>query len=94
MRIERRVKIKTHLILSSSLPLLAQDAEMWLLNLTGHRTNEFVSTNQQGLNETQKCVEVIQHTLGRFRSSKANQTILEREITDVVANQVTIRCIP
>ena len=34
--------------------ILAQDAEMWHLNLfTGHWINEFASTNQQGLNETQ-----------------------------------------
>jgi hypothetical protein len=65
--------------------LLAQDAEMWFLNITGHQIsfNEFVSTNQQGLNETQS-IEVIQYALDKFRNSKANQTILEQGVTEVV----------
>jgi hypothetical protein len=56
---------------------------MWLLNITGHRINEFVSTNQQGLSETQS-IEVIQCTLDKFRSSKAYQMILEQGVTEVV----------
>ncbi len=63
--------------------ILAKDAEMWLLNIPSHRINEFVSTNHQGLNEAQS-MEVIQYTLDKFRNSKANRTILEREITEVV----------
>jgi hypothetical protein len=33
--------------------ILAQDAEMWLLNITGHRINEFVPIHQQGANNIQ-----------------------------------------
>ncbi len=33
--------------------ILAQDAEMWLLNLTNHRISEFVPVHQQGANEAQ-----------------------------------------
>ncbi len=54
--------------------ILAQDAEMWILNLTHHKINEFVSIHQQGLDETQS-IEVIQYTLDKFRNSKGNQTI-------------------
>jgi hypothetical protein len=56
--------------------ILAQDAEMWLLNLTNHRVNEFVSVHQQGLNETQSR-EIIQWDFDRFRSAKANQVTLD-----------------
>ena len=63
--------------------ILAQDAEMWLLHITGHRINEFVSTNQQGLSETQS-IEMVQCSLDKFRRSKANQMILEQGVTEVV----------
>ncbi len=34
--------------------ILAQDAEMWLVNLNNHRVNEFVPIHQQGTDDVQK----------------------------------------
>jgi len=56
--------------------ILAQDAEMWLVNLNNHRFNEFVPIHQQGTDDAQSH-ETVQWTIDKFRSNKANQCILE-----------------
>jgi hypothetical protein len=52
--------------------ILAQDAEMWLLNLTSHKINEFVPVHLQGTDDAQSQ-ETIQWAYDRFRNNKANQ---------------------
>jgi hypothetical protein len=65
--------------------ILAPDAEMWLLNLTHHKLNEFVPIHQQGLDNTQS-LEAIQHTLDKkLKGSKGNQATLASE--DITRNQ-------
>ncbi len=56
--------------------ILAQDAEMWLINLNNHRVNEFVPIHQQGTGDVQSH-ETVQWTIDKFRNNKANQWILE-----------------
>jgi hypothetical protein len=51
--------------------ILAQDAEMWLLNLTSHKINEFVPVHLQGTDEAQSQ-ETIQWAYDRFKNNKAN----------------------
>ncbi len=63
--------------------ILAQDAEMWLINLTNHRINEFVPIHQQGTDDAQSQ-ETIQWVLDKFKNNKANQRILEDNHTNVV----------
>jgi hypothetical protein len=62
--------------------ILAQDAEMWLLNLTNHRINEFVPVHQQGTNEAQSQ-EIIQWKFDRFKNDKANQLTLDDNYANV-----------
>jgi hypothetical protein len=67
----------------SSRIILAQDAEMWLLNLINHRINEFVPVHQQWTNEA-RSQETIQWAFDRFKNNKANQLILgDNDYTNV-----------
>ncbi len=70
--------------------ILAQDAEMWLLNLTSHRISEFVPVHQQGKSEAQNQ-ETIQWAYDRFKNNKANQLTLGDKYTNV-ANTVPGPC--
>ncbi len=56
--------------------ILAQDAEMWLVNINNHRVNEFFPIHQQGTDDVQSH-ETVQWAIDKFRNNKANQWILE-----------------
>jgi hypothetical protein len=61
--------------------VLAQDAEIWLINLTNHRINEFVPIHQQGTDDAQSQ-ETNQWAFDKFKNNKANQRILEENYTN------------
>ncbi len=52
--------------------ILAQDAKMWLLNLTNHRINEFVPVHQQGTNEAQSQEPFSGHLTGSRITRRTN----------------------
>ncbi len=62
--------------------ILAQDAEMWLVNLNNHRINAFVPIQQQGTDDAQSH-ETVQWAIDKLRNSKANQRILEDKHANV-----------
>jgi hypothetical protein len=70
--------------------ILAQDAEMWLPNITNHQVNEFVPVHRQGTSDAQSQ-EIIQWAFDRFKNDKANQLALDDDHTQV-ANADPIPC--
>jgi hypothetical protein len=61
--------------------ILAQDAEMWLLNLNSHRINEFIPVHLQGTDEAQGQ-EIIHWAIDRFRNNKAKYLTLRDNHTN------------